>query len=174
MRMKLAVAALVALGAGGCYIALTEDGPVVGVSVRPIYAPIASTGIRVVTNAGADVFYYGGTYYRWWSGRWWRSPTWTSGWAPIAVVPRVFLSIPRTHPRYHVVRHHPLHKVRPANPVHPIRPVAPARPAHTPPGRSKVRSAVHDAAKKKADHRPAAPARPAPVKKEKKPKKGGK
>jgi hypothetical protein len=173
MRMKLAVAALVALGVGGCYIALTDDGPVIGVAVRPIYAPIAGTGIRVVTNAGTDVFYYGGTYYRYRSGRWWRSPTWTSGWAPIAIVPRVFLSIPRTHRCYNVVRHHPLHKVRPTHPANAVRPVAPARPTHIPPGRSKVRNTVHDAAKKKVDYRPVTPARPAPAKKEKKPKKGG-
>jgi len=183
MRLKLAVAAFVALGAGGCYVVLTENGPVLGVAVRPIYAPIASTGIRVVTNASGDVFYYGGSYYRWWSGRWWRSPTWTSGWAPIGVVPRVFLSIPRTHPRYHVVRHHPLHPSRPTHPVRPIHSVGPARPTHPPrpiqPPHSAGRAKVRGAVKEKVEHRPAAPARPArpvqppKVKKEKKEKKGG-
>ncbi|MHC4248267.1 MAG: hypothetical protein ACYS9X_03985 [Planctomycetota bacterium] len=173
MRLKLAVAAFLALGAGGCYVVLAENGPVVGVAVRPIYAPIASTGIRVVTNASGDVFYYGGSYYRWWSGRWWRSPTWRSGWTPIAIVPRVFLSIPRTHPRYHVVRHHPLHPARPTHPTHPVHTVRPARPTH-PVVKAKVSNEVREAVKARPHPgRPSTPARPPQPKKEKKEKERG-
>jgi len=157
MRLKLAVAALVAAGAGGCYIVATPNGVGVGVNIRPVYSYIAGTGIRVVTNASGDVFYYGGVYYRWYGGRWWRSPTWTSGWTPITVVPRVFLSIPRTHRMYHVVKHHPLHPAHPAKPVHPVKPIHPAKPAHAvgparpvpAPVRAKIQHAVREAAREK-------------------------
>jgi len=155
MRLKLAVAALVAAGAGGCYIVATPDGVGVGVSIRPVYAHIAGTGIRVVTNASGDVFYYGGVYYRWYGGRWWRSPTWRSGWTPIAVVPRVFLSIPRTHRMYRVVKHHPLHpahSAKPPRPVHPPKPahaVGPARPVPAP-VRAKIQHKIREAAKERA------------------------
>lgn len=158
MRLKVTVAAFVALSLGGCYIVATPDGVGVGVTVRPIYSPIASTGIQVVTNASGNIFYYGGVYYRWLNGRWWRSPTWRSGWAPIAVVPRVFLNIPRTHPRYHVVMHHPLHPAHPVRPVPPApsapsaHPVHPAHPTH-PAARAKVRERVeHGSAAPKVEH----------------------
>jgi hypothetical protein len=166
MRLELTAAALLALGVGGCYVVAGPDGVGVGVgvSVRPVYAPIASTGIQVVTNASGDVFFYGGTYYRWFNGRWWRSPTWRSGWAPITVVPRVFLNIPSWHPRYHVVRHHPLRPttvVRPAHPVHPTHPVHPARP--TP----KVKVPRPAPGAVKVEHGRPTPPRPPKVKKEK-------
>jgi len=175
MRLKLAVAALVAAGAGGCYIVATPDGVGVGIHVRPVYTRIAGTGIRVVTNAPGDVFYYGGTYYRWYGGRWWRSPTWRSGWTPITVVPRVFLSIPRTHRMYRVARHHPLHPAHPPRPTHPAHPVHPARPAHAvgparpvpAPGRAKIQHKVREAAKERAKKEKEK------KEKEKKPKRGG-
>ena len=162
MRLKLVAAAFVALGVGGCYIVASPDGVALGLSVRPIYSSIAGTGIRVVTNASGDVFYYAGAYYRLSNGRWWRSPMWRSGWTPIVSVPNVFLRIPVTHPKYHVVRHHPLH---PARPGRTVRPAPASRPSH-PAVRAKVRKEVRETVRERADTRPA-PARPPAERKEK-------
>jgi hypothetical protein len=107
-RALQVVAALALAGAlGGCYLAITPDGMAVGVDLAPVYAYIPGTQIRVVTNAGGDVFFYGGRYYRYHGGYWWHSGAWNSGWARAPVVPDAFLHIPATHPKYHVVRVHP-------------------------------------------------------------------
>ena len=115
MRRALQVVVALALGGmlGGCYLAITPDGMVVGVDLTPAYAYIPGTQIRVVTNAGGDVFFYGGRYYRYSGGYWWHSGAWNSGWRQTAVVPSAFLHIPVSHPKYHVVRVHPRYKRSP-------------------------------------------------------------
>lgn len=100
------------LAGGGCFIIATPDGLAVGIDLTPRYSYIPGTQIAVVTNASGDVFRYGGAYYRWWNGLWWRSSVWHGGWVRAAVVPDVFLSIPASHPKYYVVRHHPRFRAR--------------------------------------------------------------
>jgi hypothetical protein len=151
-----------AILAGGCYYVVPPDGvaagagfqPVYspGVDLRPVYSPyISGTQIRMVTNAGEDVFFYGGRYYRHAGGCWWHSRAWNFGWARTMVVPDVFLAIPPSHPQYYVVRVHPRYTVlRPGSRVVPRQPPNPSavkvRPATpTPPGGSrfiKVRPAT--------------------------------
>ena len=118
MRRALQVVVALALAgtAGGCYLAITPDGVAVGVDLTPAYAYIPGTQIRVVTNAGGDVFLYGGRYYRYSGGYWWHSPAWNSGWVRTAVVPGAFLRIPASHPKYHVVRVHPHYRRVPVPP----------------------------------------------------------
>jgi hypothetical protein len=159
MKKKAAVIAVVAaLGAAGCYVVATPSGVAVGVPVvQPVLSPIPGTAIHVVTNAPGDVFYYAGRYYRYYDGYWWRSTYWSGGWVVVRTVPTVFLSIPTTHPRYRVVRHHPLY--RPPVRVKPVKPVKVApvrkRPVVSPPA---VRKSPRPPAVRKAPPRP----RPAP------------
>lgn len=109
-RLVLAVGAIALAGAvaGGCFVAITDDGLAIGAVVRPpVLSPIAGTSISVVTSASGDVFFYGGSYYRYWNGGWWHSPYWNRGWLRTTIVPGAFLTIPASHPRYRVVRYHP-------------------------------------------------------------------
>ncbi len=176
MRRALTVVcavAFLAILAGGCYLAVGPDGVAAGVDMRPVYSPyaggtpygvaagvdmrpvyspyISGTQIRVVTNAGADVFFYGGRYYRHSGGCWWHSRAWNGGWARTVVVPNVFLTIPSWHPNHHVVRFHPRHgTLRPGPRVVPPQPPKPrvikVRPATPTPPRGpraiKVRPAT--------------------------------
>jgi len=149
MRRTLTVVcavAFMAILAGGCYYVVAPDGVAAGVdmrrgyspgaALRPVYSPyISGTQIRVVTNAGADVFFYGGRYYRHSGGCWWHSRAWNGGWLRTLVVPNVFLAIPAWHPQYHVVRVHPRYR--------PLRPRPRVVPAHPPkPSVVKVRPAT--------------------------------
>jgi len=167
MRLKLAVAVLALAGAGGCYVVATPRGVNVGVSLRPFYVPIAGTGIRIVTNADGDVFYYGGYYYRWRAGRWYRSRSWTSGWQLTAAVPRAFLSIPQNHPKHYIVKNHPLHPSHPTRPPQAVGPARPAAPAVRARVRNEVRNEVREEVKEETKSRPAAPASRSKPKKEK-------
>ena len=108
-RRSLTVAAVLSVLLGGCYLLATPGGMAVGISA-PRMTYVADTGIRVVAGAPGDGFYYEDVYWRWYGGHWWRSPMWNSGWVVVASVPRVFLSIPRSHRLYRVVSYHPLYR----------------------------------------------------------------
>lgn len=112
--LVLAVIALI-LGATGCFVAVTPAGVAVG--VEPVLTYIPGTEIQVVSNAPDDVFFYGGFYWRFYNGVWYRSRYWNHGWVIWHDVPHVFLQIPPTHPKYHVVMHHPAYKVHSGPPV---------------------------------------------------------
>jgi len=114
-KMVCVVLALAALVTSGCFVAVTPAGVAVG--VEPTLAYIPGTPIQVVSNAADDVFFYGGYYWRVHNGIWYRSSFWDRGWVVWHDVPHVFLSIPPTHPKYHVVTHHPLYKPSSGPPV---------------------------------------------------------
>jgi hypothetical protein len=138
-RRSLTAAAVLSLLLGGCYLLATPGGLVVGVPT-PRMTYIADTGIRVVAGLPGDVFYYDDVYWRWYGGHWWRSPMWDSGWVVVTSVPRVFLSIPRSHYLHRVVRYHPLH----AKPVKPRKeaPMLKAIPSEEPAGKGHVKPGV--------------------------------
>ena len=131
MTRRMVVAVVVAaVSASGCYVVATPGGFAAGVAVSaPTLAYIPGTEVQVVENAPDDVLYYDGFYWRYYSGSWWRSTYWAGGWGVVGAVPTVFLSIPPTHPKYWVVRHHPAYRPHPG-----VRPV-PGRPMGRPPAR---------------------------------------
>jgi hypothetical protein len=97
------VAAVVILG--GCYLEVSPAG--VSVSIPPPRLTyITGTPIQVVAGM-ANVFFYGGYYWRVANGVWYRSSSYNGGWAVYHSVPSAFLRIPPGHPAHGVVRYHP-------------------------------------------------------------------
>jgi hypothetical protein len=80
----------------------------------PRLVVIGGTGIKYVIDAGEDIFFYGGIWYRFHGGRWHHCRRYGGSWTVISAPPTVFSKIPRGHAKHHVVRH-----VRPKPGPHP-------------------------------------------------------
>jgi len=93
----------------GCYVYPDPYGPSGHVVVTG--PPRVAVGVGGIYYADGydDVFYYNGWWYYVDGPYWYRCSTWGSTWVYVASPPRVFLSIPPSHPRYSVVLRHPLH-----------------------------------------------------------------
>ena len=101
----------------GCvvYVPKRHHGPV-GVVAPPRVSAnlgltlIAGTAIYFASRLAQDIFYHGGNYY-WCDGPYWYvSSRWGGSWRYVHSPPRVFLTIPSGHARYHVVYRHPGHR----------------------------------------------------------------
>jgi len=74
----------------------------VGISLPPIVIGGGSPGMVVLPgtdvyadpNIGADLFFYGGWWWRPWGGHWYRSHYYNSGWAPYSRVPAFYSRVP--------------------------------------------------------------------------------
>ena len=124
-RGLLAVAALAPMGFGlGCRqrIEVTESAPPVpreSVDIQrppyitwdrqPTVADIPGTGVSYLVEFDKEEIYrVGGKWYRFYHGHWFVSAeNWKGPWLATTDVPAEFLKIPRTHPRYRIVRQHP-------------------------------------------------------------------
>ena len=76
---------------------------VVVIKRRPPLRPIRGTKIYWYAGPGYDIYFVGGYYYLYRGGMWYRSASWRGPWVHVRYLPRVFLTVPRTHPRYHII-----------------------------------------------------------------------
>lgn len=73
----------------------------VGISLPPIVFPgpphlvvIPETNVYAVPDVDADIFFYGGWWWRPWNGRWYRSRHYDSGWGHYRGRPSFYRSVP--------------------------------------------------------------------------------
>jgi len=71
----------------------------IAIAGEPKFEAIADTGIRYVTNTGADLFLFDETYYYLVSGRWFSTPQLGADWSAVKKLPEKFADIPPDHPR---------------------------------------------------------------------------
>jgi len=76
---------------------------VVVIKKRPPLRVIRGTQIKWYAGAGYDIYFVGGYYYLYRGGVWYRAVSYRGPWARIRYLPRVFLRVPRTHPRYDII-----------------------------------------------------------------------
>ncbi|MFI4962890.1 MAG: hypothetical protein ACHP6H_03435, partial [Legionellales bacterium] len=74
-----------------------------GVAAAPdvVVVPSGETYVYMVPNT-TGVYFYGGSWYRYYEGYWFRSPVYAGNWSMVAptVVPRVVVNVPPEYPRY--------------------------------------------------------------------------
>ena len=61
----------------------------------PEVVVIPETYVYVVPDAGVDIFFYNGWWWRPWEGRWYRSQHYNSGWGYYQNVPSFYREVPR-------------------------------------------------------------------------------
>ena len=73
----------------------------VGISLPPIVFPgpprlvvIPETNVYAVPDVDADIFFYGGWWWRPWEGKWYRSHNYDSGWGYYQGRPSFYRSVP--------------------------------------------------------------------------------
>jgi hypothetical protein len=73
----------------------------VGISLPPIMFPgpphlvvIPETNVYAVPDVDADIFFYGGWWWRPWEGQWYRSRKYDSGWGHYRGHPSFYRSVP--------------------------------------------------------------------------------
>lgn len=76
---------------------------IVVIKRKPSLRPIPKTRIKWFAGHNYDIYFVNGYYYLYHRGVWYRSTTYHGGWVRIRYLPRVFLTIPRTHPRYNII-----------------------------------------------------------------------
>lgn len=90
--------------AGGATTVVKVPGqPAVVIRKRPAFVRIERTNIVWCPHPKYDIYYVDGYYYLYERGVWWRSRWYDRGWVKITALPAVFLTIPKTHPRYRVI-----------------------------------------------------------------------
>jgi hypothetical protein len=78
---------------------------------QPTLVAIPGTGVAYPQECTDDELYQvGGRWYWFYKGHWFMAETLSTPWRATSDVPKEFLSIPKTHPRYRIVRHHPDYK----------------------------------------------------------------
>ena len=68
--------------------------PPIAFAAPPELIVLPGTYIYVVPDADADIFFYGGWWWRPWQGRWYRSHYYNSGWGYYQSVPSFYSGIP--------------------------------------------------------------------------------
>lgn len=81
------------------------------VTWKPTLVAIAGTGVSYPQECATDELYQvGGRWYWFYKGHWFVTGSLEEPWRATTDVPREFLSIPKSHPRHRIVRHHPDYK----------------------------------------------------------------
>lgn len=68
--------------------------PVIAFSAPPELVVIPNTYVYAVPDAGVDIFFYGGWWWRPWEGRWYRSRDYNSGWSHYGRAPNFYRKVP--------------------------------------------------------------------------------
>lgn len=68
--------------------------PVIAFSGPPELVVIPNTYVYAVPDAGVDIFFYSGWWWRPWEGRWYRSRNYNSGWSHYGRAPNFYRQVP--------------------------------------------------------------------------------
>ena len=68
--------------------------PPIVFAAPPEMVVIPETYVYVVPDVDADIFFYGGWWWRPWEGRWYRSQNYSSGWVHYQNVPSFYREVP--------------------------------------------------------------------------------
>lgn len=91
-----------------------EKHPYIAWDAKPTFVQIPGTGITYIQELEKEERYrVGRKWYCFYGGHWFVAPDWQEGpWLATTDVPDEFLRIPKDHPRYRIVKHHPDYKGR--------------------------------------------------------------
>ena len=68
--------------------------PPIAVSAPPSVVLLPNTGVYAAPDLAADLFFYGGWWWRPWEGRWYRSRDYRAGWGYYEGVPSFYGRVP--------------------------------------------------------------------------------
>jgi hypothetical protein len=101
----------------GCAVVVAGP-PALAIRVKPRLVVIADTGLYYAPDVSADLFFYGGAWYRFHQNCWFQAGAYSGPWARIQTVPQVFYTIPPGHAKHHCVLRHRGKPTPPPRPGH--------------------------------------------------------
>ena len=90
-----------------------EKPPYINFEKPPTVVSIPGTGVSYLKECEKEEIYGAGRKWYWfYKGHWFVGDTWEGPWLATTDVSGELLKIPRDHPRYRIVKHHPDYKKR--------------------------------------------------------------